>query len=212
MTTDQQLLNELQFSVIEEPNQGQSFSTEIWDVDEVISYLNDRIKRFVSETRITLVHETLPSMVDQKLYDLNTLDDDLIDLHRVAWLDSVGVSYELQRRDKMSFDLLTQNWADTSGIPKGYSIVTEPQMTIQIVPAAADAGTLDFLYTAVTTLASNTGVTIPLPADFCPYIKWGVLADMLKKDGPAHDMPRSAYCEMRFGEGVELAKILLRGF
>jgi len=105
-----------------------------------------------------------------------------------------------------------QSYQDLARIGKGYSIVTEPQMTIQIVPAAADAGTLDFLYTAVTTLASNTGVTIPLPADFCPYIKWGVLADMLKKDGPAHDMPRSAYCEMRFGEGVELAKILLRGF
>ena len=212
MTTDQQLLNELQYSTIEEPNQGQAFSTEIWGVDEVAAYMNDRIKRFVSETRIALVHETLPSVVDQKLYDLNDLDDDLIDLHRVAWLDTAGRSYELQRRDKLSFDLLLANWGNTSGIPMGYSIVTEPQMTIQVIPAPNVDGVFDFLYTAVTTVVSNTGVTIPLPADFCPYIKWGVLADMLKKDGPAHDMPRSDYCEQRFTEGVELAKILLRGF
>lgn len=212
MTTDQQLLNEVQYSVIEEPNSGAYFSTEIWTIDEVAGYMNDRIKRFVSETRISLVHETLPSVVDQGLYDLNDLDDDLIDLHRVAWLDTSSVSYELQRRDKFSFDHMLATWGTTSGIPKGYSIVTEPQMTIQLVPAPADVGTLDFLYTAVTTVVSNTGVTIPVPADFCPAIKWGVLADMLKKDGPAHDMARSDYCEMRFTEGIELAKILLRGF
>lgn len=212
MTTDQQLLNELQISVIEEPNSGAYMTTEIWTVDEIAGYMNDRIKRFASEARISMVHGTLASVVDQRLYDLNDLDDDLIDLHRVAWLDSAGVSYELQRRDKLSFDLLLAAWGSTSGTPKGYSIVTEPQMTIQVVPAPADVGTLDFLYTAVTTVVSNTGVTIPLPADFCPAIKWGVLADMLKKDGPAHDMARSAYCEMRFSEGVELAKILLRGF
>lgn len=212
MTTDQQLLNEVQYHVIEDPNNGYSMITEIWTIEEVINYLNDRIRRFVSETKIALVHNTMPSIVDERLYNLDTMEDDLFDLNRVAWIDSAGYSYELQRRDKMSFDLLTPNWVGTSGTPMGYSIVTEPQLTIQVIPAPNDVGTLDFLYTAVTTAVSNTGVTIPLPSDFCPAVKWGVLADMLKKDGPAHDMPRSSYCEMRFSEGVELAKILLRGF
>ncbi len=55
------------------------------------------------------------------------------------------------------------------------------------------------------------GMTTPLPIPniFYPYIKYGVMADMLMKEGESQDVKRAQYCESRFSEGVELAKMML---
>jgi len=70
---------------------------------------------------------------------------------------------------------------------------------------------LDILYTALGSTLSNTGVTVPIPNDFAWYVKWGTMADMLKIQGQANDPIRAEYCEMRFQEGIELAKEIMLG-
>jgi hypothetical protein len=37
------------------------------------------------------------------------------------------------------------------------------------------------------------------------------MADMLSKEGEAQDPQRAEYCESRFSEGVELAKLFFAG-
>lgn len=50
---------------------------------------------------------------------------------------------------------------------------------------------------------------LPIPNIFYPYVKYGVMADMLSKEGEGQDMVRAKYCEDRFQEGIELAKMML---
>lgn len=56
-------------------------------------------------------------------------------------------------------------------------------------------------------MAPGTGIALGVPDDFAWVVKWGALADLLGKDGPAADQPRAAYCEQRWREGVELARL-----
>ncbi len=48
---------------------------------------------------------------------------------------------------------------------------------------------------------------IPIPANFSWALKYGIMADMLGKEGEAQDVKRAKYCESRFGEGLELVKM-----
>ena len=54
---------------------------------------------------------------------------------------------------------------------------------------------------------AGAGVLLGVPDDFSPYIKWGALADLLGQDGQARDVARSAYCESRWQEGLQIAKV-----
>jgi hypothetical protein len=45
-----------------------------------------------------------------------------------------------------------------------------------------------------------------IPDDFTWIVKWGALADLLSKDGPARDPQRAAYCEQRYQTGVAIAR------
>jgi hypothetical protein len=56
------------------------------------------------------------------------------------------------------------------------------------------------------------GVFFSIPDEFLPALKWGVIADMLKKVGRAQDLARAEYAENRYTEGVEAARIMLRGW
>jgi len=48
---------------------------------------------------------------------------------------------------------------------------------------------------------------LPIPANLAWAVKYGIMADMLGKEGEAQDTKRAKYCESRFGEGIELAKM-----
>jgi hypothetical protein len=48
---------------------------------------------------------------------------------------------------------------------------------------------------------------LPIPANLAWAVKYGIMSDMLSKEGEAQDTKRAKYCESRFNEGIELAKM-----
>ncbi len=48
-----------------------------------------------------------------------------------------------------------------------------------------------------------------IPDDWCWVVKWGALADLLRKDGPARDPARAKYCEDRWAMGCAAAKMAI---
>jgi hypothetical protein len=50
-------------------------------------------------------------------------------------------------------------------------------------------------------------VALNVPNDFAWIIKWGALADLLGRDGPAFDPSRSAYCQERWTSGIDLVRL-----
>jgi hypothetical protein len=131
----------------------------------------------------------------------------VIDVRRIAYLDSTGQYTKLSRVDENQLFAYMQGWSLNPGAVHAFSVVATPPVTVQLAPIPAASGTLD-LVTVSSGQALNpaAGVVLGVPDDLAWVIKWGALCDLLTKDGPPSDPFRAKYCEQRWKEGVELAR------
>ncbi len=111
--------------------------------------------------------------------------------------------------DPLTLDNAYPGWEGlTSATPFAY--IEEPldPLTFKLVYPISGAISLRLLYVAQPPTITSTCVALPIPGFFCPALKYGVMADMLSKQGEANDPQRASLCESRFDEGVQLAKSL----
>jgi hypothetical protein len=198
--TVQQLIDEIRMHLLEPAGE---VTWSLWTQTEVLTFIQQKVIRFLMETgivreRLERAHNTGSGEVD--------LPEDLLDLRRVAW-DGTA----LLRTDPFVLDHGTGAWYLGSGTP--YTYIEEPRdpLTIRIIPAPDANGTIAFIYIQpgidVLSLYGVRDAHLPIPAAFCPHIKWGVLGDMLMKEGEAHDPVRADHCFKRYEEGVQLARL-----
>ena len=142
-----------------------------------------------------------------------TLADTVMDVRRVAWRSSSGgstVVTPLWRVDEYQLTAYDTTWDDTADqVPEYYAILASPPSTIQLAPAPTATTTIDLLSVssgaAFDPTASET--VLGVPDDMAWIVKWGAMADLLGKDGPAQDPERAQYCEQRYQQGVQLARV-----
>jgi hypothetical protein len=204
--TDQELLNEIQYVLVESPNNGASMTTTIWTTAEIIQYLNDRQRQLLRETGVVLKTGTVTGSAGVRRHEL---PEDCITLRRVAWHRPNGVIKELIRTDPFAADNMSMGWGNTFGTPQIYYESTTPNQVFEVSPTPNDAGYFHILYISTETDLSNSGVRCSIPDEFTAYVKYGVLADCWKKAGPGQDLIRAAYCEERFQEGIDLGRALM---
>jgi len=206
--TDQDVLNELQYVVAEAPDHGASWPSGLWTTDEVIAYLNQRQQWFLRDTGVLLSFGTL-STVPQTIQ--HVLPTDFIRAHRVVWRTVANVRTPLFRKENWEIDISTPTWPYILAThPVFYQATESPSLELRTSPAALDAGLLDISYVARPTTVSNSGVTLTVPDEYVPTLKYGVLADMFSKVGRANDPARAKYCEARFQQGLVEARMLLQ--
>lgn len=188
-----------------------TFSNGIWSLVEVLAYFNQRQYRFLVETKILAANATLgwiAGVVQQPL------PPDWIATIATAWHDLVSDQWTpLPPTDSFEMDhILSPEAAVTVGFPQGRREVdTTDTLTIAVAPPPQSAGEMGLLYVALSDPLDGTGVLFNLPDDWIPYIKYGVLADMLSKEGRGRDLLRARYCEQRYQEGIILTQALLEG-
>jgi len=85
-------------------------------------------------------------------------------------------------------------------------------LTMLLAPAPTGAGTLSLYYVSTSDPLTGLGEIFTVPDEFVPYVKWGAIGDMLTKPGRDQDLKRAEYCEIRFEEGVTLAKSWIEGW
>jgi len=214
--TEQNVLNEMQFHTLETPDNGATLDSDMWTIGEWVDYINSRMANFAAETKLILVRDnSLATVINQTQYDLGSgVDPDLLEVHRVAWVDAAGISHGLREDSTLTYDRLLPEWTvpSASQEPEVYIRAGRPQLKLEILPAPVEAGTLDILYTKrppqLPQVADTTA--LDLPNEFTPYIKWGALADVFAKEGQAHDPAKAEYCEARYQEGIIVARAVLR--
>ena len=91
--TDQDVLNEIQIHLLEEPNFGVLFSSDLWEADQVIAHLNSSYRDFISNTRTNLEITTIPTVVGQSRYDLADFTPDILDISRLAFDKSPTIGH-----------------------------------------------------------------------------------------------------------------------
>lgn len=210
---DTDILREIQFHLVEDVDGGITWSSGLWTVNEVISYLNQRQYTMLKETGILMKRSDLLPINPGDIR--RSVPPDLIATQRVVWKsnDATPVYTEIPRSDLFEADHGFPSWQGTPGIrPKGYTDGDQATLLIGIYPVTSLAGNLQLLYVFLSAVLSNSGISVTVPDEFVPGLKYGVMADMLSKDGRGKDPQRAEYCEARYKETIEAGKLILRGW
>lgn len=205
--TDQQLMNQIQLTMIEPPDSGATWPSGLWTQAEVLDYLNQRQNRLLKDTHLQIGIALIPISSGTDVYDL---PDDWINTTRVALQTSTTIT-ELGRSDTWEADHGIPDWYNTQGTPKLYFDGGKP-ITIRIMPRPDITGTLIIHYTPYAATLDGSPEIVTLPDEFAPLLKYGALSDMFGKVGRGHDATRAAYCQQRYTMGIEIARLLLKGW
>lgn len=209
-TTDQQVMEQIQYAVIEPPDQGQTWPSGLWSMTEVVNYLTQRQNRFIRDTAVQIgISDYIPTLQGTYAYDL---PDDWIQTVGVVWFNANGIGTELIRSDSWEADLGIPSWPTTQAPPKLFMDSSGPTLTIRIAPVPDQAGNLQIYYIPIAPDLTGAGEILIVPDEIAiPVLKYGAMADMLWKVARAMD-PRAQYCEQRYTLGIELTKMLLSGW
>ena len=156
-----------------------------------------RRNQFLYETAVTLRHSTVTGAISSE--GRMDLPETTADVRRVSWVSNAGVHTNLWRQDEWGTTSQQPLWnISPTDPPYGFSLSLTPQIRVQILPPPSLGGSLDML-------SVQNGAT--LPDDWQWAAKWGALADLLGHEGLARDPSRAAYCEQRWQQAIELAKL-----
>ena len=211
IVTDRNLINSIQYHFQEAITTnwpGGWTGTDMFTMDDLSHALQKRRNKFLAETGVLVTRTVEPTgvPVGGRIFT----EDTIIDIRRLARLNSSGVYDNLWRVDEQELTAASQTWSTpVAQDPANFSILSAPPLTIQLSPAPTDDALMDILTISTgpdfipVTMATVVGV----PDDMTWIVKWGAMADLLQADGPAQDLERAAYCEQRYQHGVHLARI-----
>lgn len=205
--TDQDLVGLIQHQFLE------PYEPTVWTGSNqfMLEYLTEALQRrrnqFLLETGMVLTHST-PAMPSPPINKVE-LSDSVIGVRWLWFLDSsTGIYTPLWRIDEFGEEAYAPTWRQTQDTPESYSVVVMPPTYVHIIPAPNNSGTLDMLsITAPANLDPSSGVFMNMPDDFTWAVRFGAMADLLNMDSLARDPLRAQYCEQRYREGVELARM-----
>ena len=206
--TDAILLSEILYHVLEPQVSGGNYvGTDMFLADDFTKALERRRNQFLLETGMVLqasiINAGSPPIAKV------TFGDTVIDIRRLAFIDSNSVYTTLWRTDEWRASAFSRGWENNpSNPPQAYATSSVPPLNVRIVPPSSVGGRLDIVYTPTgSTLAPfGSGVALGIPDDFTWVVKWGALADLLGKTGQSMDRKRADYCEARFKEGIAIAR------
>lgn len=178
---------------------------------QLVSAVQNRLTRFLGESGCVVSTSTVPINAGPPIPEVY-LPNVTIDVRRATWVNIAGKHTVLWRSDEWAMNSFLPDRLQTpADPPRAYSVFNSPPIGMQLAPPPLNSGSLDLL-------TINSGVTVALnpqnpvilqvPDDLCWAIKWGAMADLLNSDGPCRDYERAKYCEQRYQEGVQVARLL----
>lgn len=207
--TDQNLHTVLQYRLTETPNQGASYTSNLWTVDEVAASLTRHQRRILVETGLVVGRATLATVPNTARH---ILPADYLGLRRATWHGANGRYSPLRPMTWREADLAptTQPFQHLQR-PYGYLLPEDLTETlqIQVVPAAYDGGLVEIWYLQQGAALSNTGVEMVLPEALAATLVYATLGELLRKQGEAFDEERADWCDARAAEGIALAQASL---
>lgn len=125
------------------------------------------------------------------------------------WALLPGMTSVLSRVDPFTQDNGDPGWQLETGTPS--TIIEEPRspLSFQLAPTPDINGSVEGIYVADPSPIGDACIPLPIPNFMTWGLKYGVMADMLNKEGEAHDPERGKYCENRYQECIQLTRALL---
>ena len=207
--TDQALLSELQFALLEPPDGGASWPSEAWSRDEVLDGLNAGIRDLLRSTHLVVTRAEQAVLAGATSVALPT--DHLATVHLV-WRTVANLRTPLGPVDSFEADLALPSWETSAASPLAYADLDGATLTLKLVPTPLAAGTLELLYIARPADVTGRGGTLPLPDEFLSGVKYATLGWLLTKVGRLMDPERAAYCQQRAELTEMAAELIISGW
>lgn len=206
--TDRELIYEAEYHLLENAgvDANGTFSTIMFSVTQLLNALNDRQRRFIRDTGCIVTRATNAVIPGTSRY---TLPTDYIKSARLTFQPVGSTIYALFEVDAWELDQGMTDWAYNTAAPTMYHESTTPTLTIELGKVPNGNGTLCLMYHALSTILTGVGDPLSIPDEFAWGIKYGAMADLLGSDGEGCDPKRATYCEQRYDQAVELARLLM---
>lgn len=214
--TDQELLTEIQIALLEQPDGGQSWPSEVWDREEVLLTLNGAVDALLVDTELLVQRVELPVL--QASLGIVTLPSDWLATAHCVWRSAANVRTPLGPADTTSADLAEPTWEDTPQTPYCFAdldAAAQPvsgSLRLRLIPRPDADGTLELLYVVQPPALNGAGATIGVVDETLSGVKYRALARLLTKVGRMNDPERAQYCEQRYQLTRIVTEILLGGW
>lgn len=207
--TDQDLLERIQYHLMEPPDLGATWPSGLWTQAEVLARMNERQNRFLKASMVMVGMAQLNLLAGVATV---ALPDDWLTTQDVVWRGTTtGTIRPLIRSDQFQADHGHPEWPITAGLPAVYFDYDQPTLELRVAPTPTEAGTLLLLYIPQGAEFDGTGELPSLADEFTDAaLAWGTLADLLAKDGRGASPDRAGYAESRFQLGLAAADVILR--
>jgi hypothetical protein len=205
------LLSDLEYALLEPitPAGWASWTgTPQFTLLDLITAVQQRRDRFLSETRAVMTHSLLP-LAPPPPSGRFPLADGTLAIQRLAWQDGLsGKVSPLCRDDEWGLTSYARSWPQNAGVPFVYSVSSAPPLVVQLAPPPLATGIVDAIMVLAGAPVNPTLVTqtLGMPDDWTWVVKFGALADLLSTDGLSLDADRATYCTARWNQGMALAK------
>lgn len=208
---DRDLLSELQLVLIEPPDGGDTWPSEIWTRVEVLDGLNGAIRTLCRDVHLDVARTEINVAA---LTTTILLPADWLATACLVWRDAATqVRTPLGPVDAFESDLaLFAGWEQTPGLPLGYADLDQATLTIRLVPTPAEDGVVELLYVRVPPAVVGNGTALPVAEEFTSGVKYGTLSYLLRKVGRLLDTERADYCDRRYELAQTAAAVILGGW
>ena len=209
--TDRNLIEIIQYHFLESASSQSSWTgTEMFTLNDLRYAIQRRRDQFLADTGIVVTRSVIT--VVSPAIGRETLTDSIMDVRRAAWVGASPLNYyvPLWREDERMLTAAGATWNTNSNTPEAYSIMAPPPLQLQLAPPPVATGQLELLTvnSGAALNPASSATILGIPDDLTPGVKWGAMADLLSKDGPARDPIRAAFCEQRYQQYVQLARLL----
>lgn len=208
--TDVEVINNVLAALLETPLVASWTGTGQFTLTQLQNALQSRLNRFLGESGRQVTQQTLTGINAE----LVNLPDGTLDVRRAAWIPvpqttpPANPAWALGRMDEWAQQAYLPAAAPTQ--PTDYSVYATGPLQLRLIPPPVSGGNLDCIFVTsgpTVNLDPSNPVVLGLADDLTPALKWGVLAELLASDGPSRDYARAAYCEQRYQEIVQAARI-----
>lgn len=203
MATDQNLANEIQYTLLETANNGASYGSGLFSATEVAARMNYRLNEFIKRTSCRAKRDTSISTTADT--SAQSVPADTIDIIRVGYPDTDTNIVPIPRGSRAEAENTITDLGTAVDVPDLYTHDDADVLQLTMLPPPDSVRTIDYIIVpqATTLPATPDGTTLDIPDDLTPFVKYGVLADLFSQNGETHDPFRAQLCQALFDLGVQ---------
>lgn len=204
--TDTQVYTLMEYGLMEPPTGGTWTGTKqfsIADLSGALQRRRDEVIQVANCNQAIIYPASTPNI------RRGALPDTTLEPQRIRFLAGDSNNYPpvtLSREDQVSEEFFEPDFPqETPAMPQSWMVASEPPLAFDVDVAPSVAGKYEaIVLQSGTPFSPPSSTLLGIPDDFAWLARYGALADLLGRESDATDLPRAAWCQKRYADGLKL--------